>query len=76
MLSKEVIVNDTAYEFTTRDIMSLDSAIYTLRKHYETLEGLEMSKLELYRVHKVLNGHMTTLGMGKEIEEYTFPKVM
>lgn len=66
---------ENMFEFSTRDIMSITSAIHALREHYDTLEGKEMSKLELYRVHKVLNAHMTDLGMGSEIKEYTMPNV-
>jgi hypothetical protein len=60
--------------FTSRDIMTLDSAITELRKHYDTLEGKEMSKLELYRVHTVLHAQLQEIGLNpKPIAIYTHP---
>ena len=61
-------------EFTPRDVMTLDSAIKELRKHYDTLEGKEMSKLELYRVHTVLHTHLQDIGLHPmPIDIYTHP---
>jgi hypothetical protein len=61
-------------EFTPRDVMTLDSAINELRKHYDTLEGKEMSKLELYRVHTVLHTHLQEIGLNPNpIAIYTHP---
>ena len=61
-------------EFTSRDIMTLDSAIKELRTHYDTLDGKEMSKLELYRVHTVLHAQLQDMGLNpKPIAIYTHP---
>jgi hypothetical protein len=61
-------------KLTSRDVMTLDSAINELRKHYDTLEGKEMSKLELYRVHTVLHTHLQEIGLDpKPITIYTHP---
>lgn len=57
-----------------RDIMTLDSAISELRKHYDTLDGKEMSKLELYRVHTVLHAELQGLGLNpKPVTIYKHP---
>jgi len=57
-----------------RDIMTLDSAISELRKHYDTLDGKEMSKLELYRVHTVLHAELQELGLNpKPVTIYKHP---
>lgn len=54
--------------------MTLHSAITELRKHYDTLEGKEMSKLELYRVHTVLHAQLQEIGLDpKPIAIYTHP---
>ena len=59
---------------TPRDVMTLDSAIKELREHYDTLEGKEMSKLELYRVHTVLHAELQEMGHNpKPIAIYTHP---
>ena len=61
-------------QLTHRDVMTLDSAINELRKHYDTLEGKEMSKLELYRVHTVLHTQLQEMGLNpKPIAIYTHP---
>jgi len=57
-----------------RDIMTLESVIYELRKHYDTLDGKEMSKLELYRVHTVLHAGLQELGLNpKPVTVYKHP---
>ena len=61
-------------QFTSRDMMTINSAITELRKHYDTLEGKEMSKLELYRVHTVLHAQLQEIGLNpKPIAIYTHP---
>jgi len=61
-------------QLTTRDVMTLSSAIKELRKHYDTLEGKEMSKLELYRVHTVLHAQLQEIGLDPQpIAIYTHP---
>ena len=61
-------------QLTHRDVMTLDSAINELRKHYDTLEGKEMSKLELYRVHTVLHTQLQEMGLNPNpIAIYTHP---
>ena len=55
-------------------MMTINSAITELRKHYDTLEGKEMSKLELYRVHTVLHAQLQETGLNpKPIAIYTHP---
>jgi len=59
---------------STRDLMTLDSAISQLRDHYDTLDGKEMSKLELYRVHTVLHAQLQEAGLNpKPVKVYTHP---
>lgn len=64
-------------ELTSRDVMTLSSAIKELRSHYDTLEGKEMSKLELYRVHTVLHALEQEIGLNpKPIAIYTHPTLV
>jgi len=50
-------------DFTSRDLMSISASLAEFRKEYETREGLEMSKLEIYRVHKVVHDTMKARGI-------------
>ena len=45
-------------EFTSRDLISIWQSLAEFRKEYETREGFDMSKLEIYRVHKVVHDTM------------------
>lgn len=50
-------------EFTSRDLISISASLAEFRKEYETREGLDMSKLEIYRVHKVVHDTMKARGI-------------
>lgn len=50
-------------EFTSRDLITLSASLAEFRKEYETREGLDMSKLEIYRVHKVVHDTMKARGI-------------
>lgn len=61
-------------EFTSRDLMTISTALQEFRKEFETRAGLEMSKLELYRVHKVVHNTMNARGLlTLPIVVYTHP---
>jgi len=50
-------------DFTSRDLISISASLAEFRKEYETREGLEMSKLEIYRVHKLVHDTMKARGI-------------
>ena len=50
-------------EFTSRDLMTISSTLAEFRKELETREGLDMTKLEIYRVHKMVHDKMKVRGI-------------